>query len=359
MGIPLRVVVTGSRGKSSLVRLLHAGFSACGLATYARVTGVIPRELSPGNGQTIERTIRRTSPAHVREMLWWLSRVPADADAVVLENSAVSPGLQSVASELLSPVLVVWTTLRPDHVEAWGPGREGAARALMGGVPRGVPVAGGPELMRSPLPYLFESNGNALHVPEIADAGHVEANLALAALVCSLRGLDVSRAVRAMTALPPDLADFRVLRDGQSESDELAVAFSANDVESTERLFAETGWDAGETTFLFHHRPDREARLESFLPWIESRSWKEMIFTRQRRPLFPRLSPFALLSSRPNRNGLNRNTLKWNDAIDSPSSFAAWRRGRGRVFACGNVAGWPLEFLKLGQNRVEEGVVAR
>jgi hypothetical protein len=337
--IPVRVVVTGSRGKSSLTRLLHAGFSACGLSTYARVTGVIPRELSPHG----ERTIRRASPANVREMRWWLSQIPADADAVVLENSAVSLDLQSVASELLSPVLVVWTTLRADHAEAWGPGREGAARTLTMGIPRGVPVAGGRELMRSPLPDFFTSNENTLHVPDSTDAGHVEANLALAALACSLCGVDVSRAVRAMTALPPDLADFRILRDGAdelneltelNEMDELAVAFSANDVESTERLFAETGWDSEETTLLFHHRPDRDARLESFLPWIGSRPWRETVFTRQHRPLLSLRSPFSPYS------------LKWNDAIDSPSSFAAWRRGRGRVFACGNVAGWPLEFLR-------------
>ncbi len=323
--IPIRVVVTGSRGKSSLTRLLHAGLFACGLATYARITGVVPRELSPSG----ERAIRRTSPAHIREMRWWLAQVHPGAGAVVVENSAVSPALQPFAPGLIAPTLVVWTTLRPDHTEVWGPGREGAARTLLGGVPRGVPIAGGPELLRPPLPDLFAANENALHVPDLSDTSdHTAANLALATLVCSLCGVDAKRAAAAMAALPPDLADFRVLRDG---TDELAVAFSANDVDSTGRLFMETGWTPEETTLLYHHRPDRQARLENFLPWIESRPWRETLFTRQTRPLFS-----------------FRDKVRWNDAIDGPDAFRAWRKGRGRVFACGNVAGWPLEFLKRG-----------
>jgi hypothetical protein len=252
-----------------------------------------------------------------------------------VENSAVAPELQAFAPNLVCPTLVVWTTLRADHVEVWGPGREGAARTLFRGVPRGVPVAGGAELARWPLPRLFEENGNPLHLVDPLGKGgesdHRKANLALAELACSLCGVVDPRALSAMASLPPDLADFRVLRDGP---DELAVAFSANDLESTRNLFAETGWGFEETTLLYHHRPDRGARLGEFLPWIRERPWREVVFTRQRR-FFSTFSMFSPL----------RHGLSWNDAIDDPLSFAAWRKGRGRVFACGNVAGWPVKFL--------------
>ena len=62
--VGIRILVTGTRGKSSLVRLLHAGLSAVGLRTHSRVTGVLPRELSPAG----QRVIRRTSPVSFREM---------------------------------------------------------------------------------------------------------------------------------------------------------------------------------------------------------------------------------------------------------------------------------------------------
>lgn len=328
--IPVRILVTGTRGKSSLVRLLHAGLSACGLRTYARITGVLPRELSPEGC----RVIRRLSPAHVREMCWWLAQIPPDADAVVMENSAVSPDLQEAAGRWLCPTLVVWTTLRSDHQEAWGPGLERAARALVRGVPRGVPVAGGPEADHPMVRALLEGRGCSLHFPPPTTprGNHREENLALALRALSLCvAAEAQReaARRAMEALPPDIADFRVLGEGD---DLLAAAFSANEVESTARLFAETGWDPAGTTLLYHHRSDRAARLRGFLPWIGSLPWRETVFTRVCRP-------FAGLP-------LGRfGALAWRDDIRDAAAFERWRCGRGRVFACGNVAGWPLELL--------------
>jgi hypothetical protein len=260
-------------------------------------------------------------------MSWWLSQVPPDADALVVENSAIAPEFQAAAARWVRPTLVVWTTLRPDHREVWGPGREGAMGALFPGIPRGVPVACGAGLDREPLLRLFSANRNAAYfAPQTAgeaeglSLSHRKSNLALALLAGSLCGLDPARIGPAMASLAPDLADFRILKDGE---DELALAFAANDPESTRALFAETGWDFAATTLLYHHRPDRAARLRDFLPWIRGKPWKDVVVTRQHR------------------------------AFD-PLSFAAWRKGRGRVFACGNVAGWPLEFL-LRESRREAG----
>jgi hypothetical protein len=282
-------------------------------------------------------------------MQWWLEQVPPDAGALVVENSAVAPPLQSFAPDLVSPSLVVWTTLRADHAEAWGPGLEGAASALMNGVPRGAPVVGGrgvPHVLA-----MLSANKNVLRMSDPPpQASHKEENLALAKTALDVISTmispmisppclpDAGRAEEAMRALPPDVADFRVLTDG---TDELAAAFSANDLESTALLFAETGWTPEETTLLYHHRHDRPARLKDFLPWIEAHPWKEKIFTRTRRSF----SFFPLGCSSP----------RWNDGITTPASFQAWLKGRGRVFACGNVAGWPIEFLSTCGSVTDSG----
>ena len=129
-----------------------------------------------------------------------------------------------------------------------------------------------------------------------------------------------------MRALPPDVADFRIVRRGE---DELATAFSANEPESTERLFLETGWRPEETTLLYHHRLDRPERLRFFRAWIGSRSWRRVVFTRN---ALPRSFFFR-----------RREEGVWDDRIVDSASFEGW--WKGRVFACGNVAGWPLEFL--------------
>lgn len=325
--IPFRILVTGARGKSSLTRLLHAAFRAAGKTARARITGVLPREIGP-NGA--ERGIKRSSPVHIREIRWWLEQIPSETEALVVENSAVSPALQHVAPAILIPTLTVWTTLRADHTESWGPGLEGAARALVRGVPAGGIVAAGNGVSHPLLADLFRQNGNTVHYDHSpAGCPHREANESLARLAVSLCLPDADMdAVRAgMSALPPDVADFRVIR---SRDDCLAVAFSANDTESTDRLFRETGWDAADTTLLYHHREDRGARLSAFLPWIASRRWKETVFSRAgtRSPFFP------------------TSAIRWNDSLNSPESFRNWWSGKGRVFACGNVAGWPLAFLQ-------------
>ena len=200
-----------------------------------------------------------------------------------MENSTVNPELQPAAAHWLNPTLIVITNTRPDHQDAWGYGEDSARRAIMKGVPHGVPVIFGQD------------------TPDFR-----EGNITLALEALRLSGVSVKREV--LEAVPPDVADFRIIGEGE---DLLACAFSANDVESTEMLFSLTGWDSHEITLLYNHRQDRTARLHVFRKWIDGRKWKDIVFTDSKENF----------------------------------SFEEWRKGRGRVFACGNVAGWPLEYL--------------
>ena len=45
--IPIRIHVNGTRGKSSVTRLIAAGLRAGGLNTFAKTTGTIPRIINP------------------------------------------------------------------------------------------------------------------------------------------------------------------------------------------------------------------------------------------------------------------------------------------------------------------------
>jgi hypothetical protein len=319
--IPIRVLVTGSRGKSSLVRLLQAGLCALGIPSWGRVTGVLPREISPAG----ERFIERSSGGHVEEMRWWLEQVPGEAGAVVLENSAVAPELQGLAGSWMSPSLVVWTNARADHQEAWGPGAGDAERALLEGIPDRVPVAAAPELLESGFVreelarkrcFLQGSPEGGLCARDFSSG-----NLSLACLALSMLGLDPAFALQAMESLPPDIADFRLV---DVDGGLLAAAFSANDPESTDLLWGSLGWKAEETVLLYNHRRDRPMRLMAFLPWIRSWPWKERLLA----------GDLALRGA----GGFRRVKL------DAEGLAALVRSGR-RVFGCGNVAGFPLPFL--------------
>ena len=317
--IPARVLVTGSRGKSSVVRMLHAGFSALGVETWARITGVDPRELGPRK----TRSILRSAGAHVGEMHWWLKGLPSTAGAVVLENSAVTPDLQELAAEWLDPSLTVFTNAVPDHQEAWGTMPGAAAHALAGGVPRGgtVVLPASMEYERPVLDLLQKRDCRIIpaETGQGADTPHGAANLGLAIEALRLLGMDSLEACRAMRELPPDRYDFRVLEAGGVE---LAMAFSANDAASTRRLFGSLGWAEADTHLVYNHRADRPARFRSFAAWLAGSGWRGVTVIGDRPPFRPGAARYR--------------------RIRRADDFYAMFETGDRVFGCGNIAGLPL-----------------
>lgn len=306
-----RILVTGSRGKSSLVRLLFSAIAAQGLNVRARITGVLPRELTAAG----ERLIVRNAPGHVEEMRWWLRQIPAGTEAVVMENSAVHPGLQPLAARWLRPTLVIWTNARSDHQEVWGAGRAAAEEALLSGIPQGIPLIAGAEITGSPrLKKLLAERRTQVIASDTEENNFRRANLLLARRALEFIGLSGEEPRRAMELLPPDIGDFRVFSLGGGAC--LASAFSANDACSTEHIFSLLGWNENETSVLFSDRGDRPLRRASFGPFL-NRGWRET----------------KILTGGAKTDALYE-----------------WLRGK-KVFGCGNIAGVPLGLL---QRLIEE-----
>ncbi|AFM21991.1 UDP-N-acetylmuramyl tripeptide synthase [Acetomicrobium mobile DSM 13181] len=314
-----RVLVTGTRGKSSLVRLMTAGFRSAGMACFSRITGVIPTELSPHG----VRRIIRSREGHIKELQWWLSTVPPVADAIVAENSAVSEEFQPLAARWLEPNLVIWTNLREDHFEAWGPTKAGARMALFSGIPRKVAVILGPNMDDDKrLLELLKKNQNAIYFTQGNFSNFEDANVALAIQAFKILGLNVTKE-RIYAYLDDDPGRFKVLKAGNGV---LAFAFAANDLESTVDLFASLGWDEKETSILFNNRRDRPGRLRAFEPWLRSERW-DGVFICGAHPL--RLIRGA----------------SW-IYFKNKEEIVSFVGKRGLVFGCGNIAGLPiLELL--------------
>lgn len=315
----IRILVTGSRGKSSVVRLLHAAFTACGLDTRARITGVVPRELGPEG----ERIIERSAGAHVEEMRWWLRTLPAATEVVVLENSAIAPELQELAGRWLCPDLTLLCSVVPDHQEAWGDGPAAAAHALAAGVPPGGWVALPVSLSQDrQLLGLLAHRGCRLRfaAPLEGEApDHRAMNLGLAMAACSQLGLDESVPWEAMRRLPPDRYDFRL---SSHEGAQWALAFSTNDIDSTRAQFESLAWPEDRTRLIYNHRRDRPLRLESFSGWLGERPWREVLLIGDRPAFRP---PSARYRS-----------------MRNPRDLLMLGRPGEQLFGCGNIAGLPL-----------------
>lgn len=269
--IPHRVLVGGVRGKSTLVRLIHAGLLADGRVAWGRITGDAPIVLH-ADGREERR--HRSAPAHIRELrdLVFRKDIPK-LDALVIENMAIDPALQGVvASKLVRPTLQVLASDAPDHLDVLPMDAAGRATALLGALDPRVPIVIQGTAANAVLIDQARARFRGAIVTDATsskdDLYSHEATL-LATARAALEHLGVSEATRAqirhsLTGGPRVYA----LGEGRRVVDLL----STNDVASTGALLDE--WRARDNVpacavvLVFCHRLDRPHRLASFRPLL-------------------------------------------------------------------------------------------
>ncbi len=113
-----RIIVNGTRGKSSVTAYLAAGLRANGVTTFAKITGIVPTIIS-GNDE--EQLIKRRGAPRVHEQFRMI-RLAAKkkAQAIVLECMSLHPENQRIETKALRPTLYVITNIGDDHFEEMG-----------------------------------------------------------------------------------------------------------------------------------------------------------------------------------------------------------------------------------------------
>lgn len=133
--VPIRILVTGSRGKSTVVRLLHATLTANGIRTYAKTTGTAACELDVAGNEYETRRIGQVSILEILEASKRAFRSDVKPEAMVIECMAVSPLLTKILSEFMfKPHTVIITNALLDHLEEQGKTREEIADSLFSAV---------------------------------------------------------------------------------------------------------------------------------------------------------------------------------------------------------------------------------
>lgn len=253
--IPIRIHVNGTRGKSSVARLIVAGLRAGGIRTCGKTTGTLARMiLSDGSEHPIFRPCR----ANVIEQKRVIRVATQErAEALVIECMALQPLLQSVCElKLVRSTIGVITNARADHLDVMGPTRLDVARALAGTTPvqgKLFTAEARPdslEVLRdaaqdrsSQMESLSQFEVHRITPEVLARFSYLEhpENIALALRVCEEVGVDRDAAIDGMCAAKPDPGAMRVFRHSYRGKDwHFMNAFAANDPESTERI-----WDAG------------------------------------------------------------------------------------------------------------------
>lgn len=132
--IPIRIHVNGTRGKSSVTRLIAGALREYGIRTFAKTTGTLPRMIMhDGN----EYPIYRPSRPNIIEQLRIVSMAAHNgAEALVIECMAVHPLLQSISElKMIRATHGVITNVRADHLDVMGPSERDVVEALLGTTP--------------------------------------------------------------------------------------------------------------------------------------------------------------------------------------------------------------------------------
>jgi poly-gamma-glutamate synthase PgsB/CapB len=275
--IPVRIHVNGTRGKSSVTRLIAAALRESGIRTLAKTTGTLPKLILPDGS---EETIRRRSPANILEQMKIVKRADRlNAQAIVVECMALDPALQFVSeAAMIDSTLGVITNVRPDHFEVMGRCLDDIADALSQSIPAGGILVTGDRRYFPLFSDVASRRGSRAVLAGNPDPNGRDAtprgihlfleNNEIARSVCLILGLDpavVDSCLNDVVVAGESAGIFRISVGGKAVL--FIDAFSANDVESTriiqERALAQHAcprpWVA-----LFNNRADRPLRMKSF-----------------------------------------------------------------------------------------------
>jgi len=248
--LPLRVHVNGTRGKSSVTRLIAAGLRASGRRTFAKTTGTLARMILP-DGR--EYPIDRPRGANVIEQIRVIERATqCAAEALVIECMALQPHLQWLCeAKLVRATHAVITNVRADHLEVMGPTEEDVGWALAGMIPKRGKLFTA-ERRHLGLLRRAAASRRALITPvgpnDVAAVTHNEMqsfayvehpeNVALALAVCDDLGIDRQMALEGMWSAQPDPGALTVHElDFFGHHVTFVNGFAANDPESTEHIW--------------------------------------------------------------------------------------------------------------------------
>ena len=276
--IPVRIHVNGTRGKSSVTRLIAAGLRAGGKKTFAKTTGTAPRVI---DAEGIDRIIHRLRSPSIGEQVRLLKYFSAEKpDVVVMECMAVQPQYQWISEhQMVKSDIGVITNARPDHLDEMGPTDVDVVKSLCNSVPIDGTLITAEEKHKNILEKVAEQNGSEfLHSNEgsITDSelnkfSYIEhpQNIAIALDVCKKMGIKRDVALTGMHSVKPDLGALIVWKlNGKNGSLQFVNGMAANDPVSTLQIWKfvidRYPTTSGSAVF-FNSRDDRPLRTNQML----------------------------------------------------------------------------------------------
>jgi len=248
--IPVRIHVNGTRGKTSVARLIAAGLRSGNKRVYAKTSGTLA---SVTDYKGHEFPVFRFSQPNIIEQMRVMRRVAKSLpDAVVFECMALQPRFQSLTeTHMIRSTHGVITNARSDHLDVMGPTDRHVAVALSGSTPINGELFTGEQKHFDVFKSAADDRKSRIHqITEAQTAAVTEAdlagfkyrehaeNVALSLAVCESLGVPRDVALGGMAALEPEPGATQVCKLFFHGRELVFVnAFAANDPESTETIW--------------------------------------------------------------------------------------------------------------------------
>ena len=276
--IPIRIHVNGTRGKSSVTRLIAAGLRAGGKRTFAKTTGTAPRVIdSKGIDRIIHRLRRPSIGEQVRLLKYFSSENP---DVVVMECMAVQPQYQWISEhQMVKSHIGVITNARPDHLDEMGPTEVDVVKSLCNSIPVGGTLVTAEDKHKDILQSvadrnqseIFFSDESSVSEKDLNNFAYIEhpQNVAIALDVCHKMGVERDIALSGMHSVRPDLGALVVWKLlGKQGSLQFVNGMAANDPVSTLQIWKfviDRYPTTSGTAVFFNSRDDRPLRTKQML----------------------------------------------------------------------------------------------
>jgi len=289
--IPVRIHINGTRGKSSVTRLIGAGLRAGEIPNITKVTGTFPRLIIEDGTETY---IIRKSSANILEQLSIVKYAASrKVKALVMECMALQPQYQTITEyHMIHSNISVLTNIRMDHTDVMGHTLPEIAETLGKTIPRNEHLFTSEDILKSTLKRMADKRNTVTHFvdPQMVSPQEMKGfryiehreNVALALAVCQHLGIDRDTALKGMYLAIPDAGVLMAYRVEAFQKNMVFYnAFAANDPDSTlivwRKIRDEVGFE-GQRIVLLNTRQDRLYRARQLAEMTATKIGHEVDF---------------------------------------------------------------------------------
>ena len=341
--IPIRIHVNGTRGKSSVVRLIAAGLREGGLKTFAKTTGTIPRIINEkGKDLELHRLRSATIGEQIKLIRFFGKKSP---DALVMECMAVNPQYQWISEhKIVKSTLGVITNVRRDHVDEMGNTIKDIAFSLSNTIPFNSKVFTSEKLSLKYLKNVADQRNSELndsseysvdsdYMDKMPYLEHKE-NVNLALAVCEQIGIKRKKALVGMLKTNADPGALLIWN--LDNNNKFISAFAANDPDSTFKVWELIkSKEKNKICFFLNSRDDRRYRTNQLIDLVLNRINPDLFIIRAD-------NVEAEIAKYVNKIKIKNFTMKsnQNDIINYILELNQYT-----VVGIGNIVGWGEDFI--------------